>query len=102
MSTLAESPSIPTAKELTPVPRDSRRKWTYFVLPIYSSFFFIYLLIPISVMILYSFNVSRSALPQVTFKWQGFTTQWYHGVERDPRTDAGILPLHQAGADRRR
>ena len=28
-------------------------------------------------MIVYSFNQSRSALPQVTFKWQGFTTQWY-------------------------
>jgi spermidine/putrescine transport system permease protein len=78
VSTLAESPSIPTAKELAPIPRESRRRWTYFVLPIYSSFFFLYLVIPISVMILYSFNVSRSALPQVTFKWQGFTTQWYH------------------------
>jgi spermidine/putrescine transport system permease protein len=78
VSTLAESPSIPSAKELAPVPRESRRRWTYFVLPVYSSLFFIYLVIPISVMILYSFNVSRSALPQVTFRWQGFTTQWYH------------------------
>jgi spermidine/putrescine transport system permease protein len=78
VSTLAESPSIPTAKELAPVPRESRHRWTYFVLPVYSSLFFLYLVIPISVMILYSFNVSRSALPQVTFRWQGFTTQWYH------------------------
>jgi spermidine/putrescine transport system permease protein len=78
VSTLAESPSIPTAKELAPVPRERRRRWTYFVLPVYSSLFFLYLVIPISVMILYSFNVSRSALPQVTFRWQGFTTQWYH------------------------
>ena len=77
MSTLAESPSIPTAKELVPVPRGGRRRWTYFVLPIYSSAVFLYLLIPISVMVLYSFNHSHSALPQLTFKWQGATTQWY-------------------------
>ena len=77
MSALAESPSIPTAKELAPVPRGERRRWTYFVLPIYSSAVFLYLLIPISVMVLYSFNQSHSALPQLTFKWQGATTQWY-------------------------
>jgi spermidine/putrescine transport system permease protein len=77
VSTLAESPSIPTAKELAPVPRGERRRWTYFVLPIYSSAVFLYLLIPISVMVLYSFNQSHSALPQLTFKWQGATTQWY-------------------------
>jgi len=77
VSTLAESPSIPTAKELVPVPRGGRRRWTYFVLPIYSSAVFLYLLIPISVMVLYSFNQSHSALPQLTFKWQGATTQWY-------------------------
>jgi spermidine/putrescine transport system permease protein len=77
VSTLAESPSIPTAKELAPVPRGERRRWTYFVLPIYSTAVFLYLLIPISVMVLYSFNQSHSALPQLTFKWQGATTQWY-------------------------
>ena len=77
MSTLAESPSIPTAKDLAPVPRGERRRWTYFVLPIYSSAVFLYLLVPISVMVLYSFNQSHSALPQLTFKWQGATTQWY-------------------------
>jgi spermidine/putrescine transport system permease protein len=39
--------------------------------------FFLYLLIPITFMVVYSFNQSHSALPQVTSKWQGFTTQWY-------------------------
>jgi spermidine/putrescine transport system permease protein len=77
VSTLAESPSIPTAKDLAPVPRGERRRWTYFVLPIYSSAVFLYLLVPISVMVLYSFNQSHSALPQLTFNWQGATTQWY-------------------------
>ena len=77
MSTLTKDVPVPSAKELAPVPRERRRRWTYYVLPIYSSGFFLYLLIPIAFMIVYSFNQSRSALPQVTFKWQGFTTQWY-------------------------
>jgi spermidine/putrescine transport system permease protein len=77
VSTLAQEVPVPSAKELAPVPRDQRRRWTYYVLPVYSAGFFLYLLIPIAFMIVYSFNQSHSALPQVTSKWQGFTTQWY-------------------------
>ena len=54
----------------------------------------LYLLIPIVVMILYSFNQSHSALPQVTFKWQGFTTQWYKEWNQVPElTPAFFLSL---------
>jgi spermidine/putrescine transport system permease protein len=77
VSTLAQEVPVPSAKELAPLPRDQRRRWTYYVLPVYSAGFFLYLLIPIAFMIVYSFNQSHSALPQVTSKWQGFTTQWY-------------------------
>jgi spermidine/putrescine transport system permease protein len=77
MSTLAQEVPVPSAKELAPVPRETKRRWTYYVLPVYSVGFFLYLVVPIAFMIVYSFNQSHSALPQVTFKWQGFTTQWY-------------------------
>jgi spermidine/putrescine transport system permease protein len=77
VSTLVQEVPVPSAKELAPVPRDQRKRWTYYVLPVYSAGFFLYLLIPIAFMIVYSFNQSHSALPQVTSKWQGFTTQWY-------------------------
>jgi spermidine/putrescine transport system permease protein len=77
VSTLAQEVPVPSAKELAPVPREQRHRWTYYVLPVYSAGFFLYLLIPIAFMIVYSFNQSHSALPQVTSKWQGFTTQWY-------------------------
>ena len=77
MSTLAQEGTTISAKDLARTPREPRRRWTYYVLPFYSSVFFLYLLIPIAFMIIYSFNQSRSALPQVTSKWQGFTTQWY-------------------------
>jgi spermidine/putrescine transport system permease protein len=77
MSTLAQEVPVPSAKELAPAPREIKRRWTYYVLPVYSAGFFLYLVVPIAFMIVYSFNQSHSALPQVTFKWQGFTTQWY-------------------------
>jgi spermidine/putrescine transport system permease protein len=76
-TTLAHEVPVPSAKELAPAPRETKRRWTYYVLPVYSVGFFLYLLVPIAFIIVYSFNQSHSALPQVTFKWQGFTTQWY-------------------------
>ena len=84
MSTLTREVPVPSAKELAPVPREQRRRWTYYVLPIYSVGFFLYLLIPIAFMIVYSFNQSHSALPQLTFKWQGFTTEWYREWNQIP------------------
>jgi spermidine/putrescine transport system permease protein len=63
--------------ESRPPTRKERRRWTSYVLPTYSAAMILYLLIPILVMVVYSFNQSRSHLPNVTFKWQGFTTQWY-------------------------
>jgi spermidine/putrescine transport system permease protein len=42
---------------------------------------FLYVLTPIITMVAYSFNVSpaaaRAAAPKVSFRWQGFTTEWY-------------------------
>jgi spermidine/putrescine transport system permease protein len=57
-----------------------RRKppwWKGKILPTYTGLVIAYLITPILVMILYSFNVSHARLPQVSFKWQGFTLQWY-------------------------
>jgi spermidine/putrescine transport system permease protein len=58
------------------------------VLPVFSTAVVLYLLIPIAIMILYSFNQSHSALPQVTFHWQGFTTRWYREWNQIP----GLTP----------
>jgi spermidine/putrescine transport system permease protein len=54
-----------------------RRRWTRFILPAYSWLVIAYLVFPIGVMILYSFNKVTTGLPQVSFAWNGFTTQWY-------------------------
>jgi len=54
-----------------------RRRWTRFVLPVYSWLVIAYLVFPIAVMVAYSFNKVTTGLPQVSFAWNGFTTQWY-------------------------
>jgi spermidine/putrescine transport system permease protein len=54
-----------------------RRRWTRFILPVYSWLVIAYLVLPIAVMILYSFNKVTTGLPQVSFAWNGFTLQWY-------------------------
>ena len=54
-----------------------RRRWTRFILPVYSWLVIAYLILPILVMVIYSFNKVNAGLPQVSFTWNGFTTQWY-------------------------
>ena len=58
-------------------PGRRRRRWTRFILPVYSWVVIAYLVFPIAVMILYSFNKVTTGLPQVSFAWNGFTLQWY-------------------------
>lgn len=48
-----------------------------FVLPTYSWLVIAYLVFPIAVMIIYSFNRVTSGLQLVSFAWNGFTFQWY-------------------------
>ncbi len=57
--------------------RAHRRRWTRYILPAYSWLIIAYLVFPIAVMILYSFNQVNTGLPQVSFAWNGFTLRWY-------------------------
>jgi len=54
-----------------------RRRWTRFILPAYSWLIIAYLVFPIGVMVLYSFNKVTTGLPQISFAWNGATLQWY-------------------------
>jgi spermidine/putrescine transport system permease protein len=81
-----------------PPPRVRRRR-RRLGLPIYVSVVIAYLLVPIAVMVLYSFNGSNAHLPTVTFKLQGFTTQWYRTWNGVPGlTPAFYLSLRLAFA----
>ena len=76
------NPAVGTVRERAPsrevAPRrPPSRRWTRFLLPTYSWLVIAYLVFPIAVMMLYSFNKVASGLQQVSFAWTGFTTQWY-------------------------
>jgi spermidine/putrescine transport system permease protein len=58
------------------------RRWGRFILPAYVAVVLVYLVSPILVMILYSFN--DSGFKKVSFRWLGFTTQWYPKVFAKP------------------
>ena len=89
--------SVATTAELPP-PRVRKRRRRP-ALPIYVGLVIAYLLIPIAVMIVYSFNGANAHLPTVTFKLQGFTTQWYREWNAIPGlTPAFYLSLRLAFA----
>jgi spermidine/putrescine transport system permease protein len=54
-----------------------RRRWTRFILPAYSWLIIAYLVLPIAIMVAYSFNKVTTGLPQISFGWNGSTLQWY-------------------------
>ena len=84
---------------LEPRPRRPRRRWTRWILPSYSWLVILYLVIPIIAMIVYSFNKVTTPIPNVSFAWNGFTTQWYSQWNQIPGlTPAFVLSLKLAAA----
>ncbi len=79
--------------------RTRRRRWTRAILPVYSWVIIAYLVLPIGVMIAYSFNRVTTGLPQVSFAWNGFTTQWYQQWSNVPGLTASFwLSIRLAAA----
>jgi spermidine/putrescine transport system permease protein len=70
----AERPRQVAAPQRPP----KRRRWTRFILPTYTGLFIFYLILPILIIIVYSFNDTSNN--RVTFNWQGATTYWYRHV----------------------
>ena len=97
MSATIASTETVRAAEAAPEQRAPRKGWRHYVLPGYTALFLLYLVTPIAVMIVYSFNQSHSHLPNVTFNWQGFTLQWYREWNGIPGlTGAFFLSLRLA------
>ncbi len=79
MTTVAPAstrPSVPAGAAAPPVVH-RRRRWTKAILPVYSWLVILYLVFPIAIMIVYSFNKVTGGLPLVSFAWNGATLRWY-------------------------
>jgi spermidine/putrescine transport system permease protein len=77
--------------------RPRRRRWTRFLLPAYSWLIIAYLVFPIVVMVIYSFNKVTTGLPQVSFAWNGATLHWYQEWNAVPQlTSAFWLSIRLA------
>ncbi len=77
MSAVAAAPVEVEARPAGPAGRRRGRRWTRRILPAYSWLVIAYLVFPIAVMIVYSFNKVTTGLPQVSFAWNGATLRWY-------------------------
>lgn len=80
--------AMPQSAPTVPPERRRRRPLRSFALPLYSGIVLLYLVLPILVMIVYSFNASGPK--KVSFKWLGFTTQWYGKLDAIPDLTASV------------
>lgn len=80
---MSETDIVATASTGHRVPK-RRRHFGRLVLPVYSWLVIVYLVFPIAIMILYSFNKVVGGLQLVSFSWNGFTTQWYQQWSQVP------------------
>jgi spermidine/putrescine transport system permease protein len=87
VSTVATAPA---RQDAAPARPRRRRHWTRFILPAYSWLIIAYLVFPIAVMILYSFNKVTTGLPQVSFAWNGFTLHWYQSWNDIPQLSSAF------------
>jgi len=76
-------------------PRRSRRSMARRLLAVYTGVVMVYTLVPIAVMIAFSFN--RAPSGRVTMKWLGFTADWYaHAFSNADLTGALMHSLEVA------
>jgi spermidine/putrescine transport system permease protein len=91
MSEVAVEPRVAVVQ---PAPaRRPRKRWTRFILPSYTGAFMLYLSFPIFVIILFSFNQTRTGFgtaPRVKTTWIGFTLDWYKRVFEIPDLTAAL------------
>lgn len=83
MATLASAP-LRTGAGALPAPPPKRRRWPRLILPAYSWLVIAYLVFPIAIMIVYSFNKVNRGIQQVSFSWNGATTLWYREWDSIP------------------
>jgi spermidine/putrescine transport system permease protein len=75
-----------------PVVRTKRRRWTSFILPVFTGVMIFYLATPVFLMILYSFNVLHNQeQPRQTARFICCTTQWWTEILDIPELNQALL-----------
>ncbi len=85
-ATTVDAP-VTSASDRPPL-REPTKRWTRFILPAYGALVLFYLVVPILVMILYSFN--DSGPKKVSFRWQGFSLFGYTHLFAKPDLTAAL------------
>jgi spermidine/putrescine transport system permease protein len=81
------------ADDRPPKPR-SQKRWTRFILPTYSTLFILYLIVPIVVMIVFSFNTPAG---RFNIRWEHASLDAWRNLFFEPQlTDSLILSLEVA------
>lgn len=82
---LAQTTATPPLLRARPLRR--QRDWAKALLNAYVLIFFLYMFLPLAIMVLAAFNASPS--PSVT-DWQGFTLKWFTQLPQDQRFVQGL------------
>jgi spermidine/putrescine transport system permease protein len=87
MSTIATADRVAPARASAPKPK-SQKRWTRFILPTYTALFIVYLVLPIAVMIVFSFNTPKG---RYNIKWEHASLEaWRTVFSFDPELTASI------------
>jgi spermidine/putrescine transport system permease protein len=84
MSTIELTADALAHKDDLPPVNPSGKRWTRFILPVYTIAMILYLASPIFVMILYSFNDIPGIRPTQTPQFYGLTLEWWKNVFNVP------------------
>ena len=92
-ATTIQTPSGSTAP---PPARTKRRRWTYYILPVFTITMIVYLASPIIVMFVFSFNVLQGQERQVA-KFTCCTLDWWQGLlDQQPLNEALLMSVRVA------
>jgi spermidine/putrescine transport system permease protein len=93
MSAVATAERPVEAVAPAPTPK-SQKRWTRFILPVYTGLFIAYLILPIAVMIVFSFN---TPVGRFNIKWEHASLEAWRNLFFEPQlTDSLVLSLQLA------
>ena len=88
MSAVATAPP-PTAAQDRPPLRTTPRRWTFYILPVFTIAMIVYLASPVFLMIVYSFNKLNGERQIAKFTW--CTLEWWKGYRQIPDLNEALV-----------